>query len=242
MAILFKHFMKTHFFLSKNAPIGIYKHLLLFVGLFMAFQATLLAQSDIDSTFRKASTFEIGLNVTSTISAFLGSGSVQTPDPYIFSAKWIKGKHGIRTGLNVDVDNKTEISTDFSGQRDIKQIDLKMRGGYEQRVYISKRLDLLWGVDIVGNYKQLDVDFTSTIGGAPSFLSNKDYSIGTGPVLGVLFHVNKRLALSTESTLYATYTYSQKREYAPPITNASNSDQFKISATLPSSLYLIVKF
>lgn len=196
----------------------------------------------IDSTLRKAQTFEIGLNITSTISSFLGNGSVLNPDPYLISAKWIKGKHGIRTGFYINLEDSKEVNTDFGGVRKVKEFELKTRVGYENRVYINKYLDLYWGFDLISLYNNSEVNFDSAIGGSSAFLKNESIGIGTGPVLGIALHLNKRLMLSTESTLYGLYTYTKEREYAPPVTNASNSDAFSIKATLPSSLYLVIKF
>lgn len=221
------------------------RHFFLFISLAVGYWLNPLYAQDAalpDTLYRKANVFEVGLNITSTISSFLGSGSIATNDPYIFSAKWIKGKQGIRTGFNLNFNDRTEISTDFLGQRDIKEINLKLRVGYERRIFISKHLDLFWGIDLVGLYGKTSVDFSSAIGLPPSFLENKAYSIGFGPALGIMFHINKRLALSTESTLHGIFTHTQEREYAPPITSATDSDQFNVTSTLPSSLYLIVKF
>lgn len=193
-----------------------------------------------DTTHTQLAVWELGINVTGTISAFLGSGATSTPDPYIFSAKWIKGKHGIRTAFNIRLNNQTENSTDLGGTRDISDLSLRLRGGYERRVHVSKHVALFWGIDLVGIYDHSEVNFSSFFGNTK--LLSSTYGGGGGLAIGIMYHFNKRLAISTESTLYGIASHTQEREFAPPIDTNTNSNQFEIVPTLPSSLYLIVKF
>lgn len=209
----------------------------------LLFSCSLLqAQEDTESASKS---IEVGLNITNTLAGFLNSGGQSAPlDPYLISLKFMKQNRGLRTGLNFKVSNTNEFDNFAGGnQRKTKETTVNFRLGFEKRIPISSRLTLFWGVDAVTRYQVDNVDFFSFNGKIE--LAENTIGFGGGPVLGMIYHINPRVFLSTESYIYAVYQLGNKFELLDP--NAPSPSESKIREldiipVYPNALYITFLF
>lgn len=190
----------------------------------------------------KNRTSEIGLNITNTLAGFFNAGGTNLPiDPFLLSYKKTNKSGAIRFGMNFRVTSKKEFLN--NGERDLKENDFFFRGGYEWRNVIDKRFTFYYGLDAVAEYENEQLDFTSFGFEDLSSFENV-YGIGGGPVLGVLFRLNDRIAFSTEGSIYGVVLYNDSRQEIgnglPPTENSSTG--FRLLPSVPSSLYAIFSF
>lgn len=190
----------------------------------------------------KNRTSEIGLNITNTLAGFFNAGGTDLPtDPFLFSYKRVNNSGALRFGVNFRVVNQKEFLN--NGERDVKENDFFFRGGYEWRNKVNNRFTLYYGLDAVAEYQNEQLDFIS-FGFEDLASFENTYGIGGGPVLGVIFHLNKRVALSTEGSIYGLALYNDSRKEIgnglPPTEN--NSTGFRLLPSVPSSLYVIFSF
>jgi len=192
---------------------------------------------------KKKRTSEIGLNITNTLAGFFNAGGTNLPtDPFLLSYKKANKSGAIRFGMNFKVTSKKEFLIN-SGERELKENDFFFRGGYEWRSVIDKRFTFYYGLDAVVEFENEQLNNISFNFDDISSFENV-YGFGGGPVLGVLFHLNDRISLSTESSIYGVLLYNESRQEIgnglPPTENSSTG--FRLLPAVPSSLYVIFSF
>lgn len=194
-----------------------------------------------DATSTPAAYREIGLNITQTLAGFFNSGGQNiVNDPYLLSFKYIKKDRGFRTAFNMRVSNKNEF--ELSGFRKTKGSSAHFRAGYERRYPVAKIFDVYWAIDGVLQWNYEDVEFDNF--GSKLVFEDKETGFGVGPALGVMFHLNKYISLSTEGSLYAVYAKGKKVTQLD-ISSNPQTEEFERLEWLPSapaSLYFIVRF
>lgn len=190
----------------------------------------------------KKRTSEVGLNITNTLAGFFNAGGTDLPtDPFLLNYKKVNDSGALRFGVNFRVVNRKEFLN--NGERDLKENDFFFRGGYEWRSKVSKRFTLYYGLDAVAEYQNEQLKFTSF--GFEDLASFENvYGVGGGPVLGIIFRLNQRIAFSTEGSIYGVVLYNDSRQEIgnglPPTEN--NSTGFRLLPSVPSSLYVIFSF
>ncbi len=210
-----------------------------FIFLIFLFSVSLFGQEKERKSKRNT---EVGLNITNTLAGFFNSGgSGLSKDPYLFSLKFGNSKGAARFATNFNTQSKSEFL--INGNRKVEESLIFFRGGYEFRKPIDKRFMIYYGIDATVEYQLEKVDF-SLFNSGSIFTENSTFGVGGGPVLGIQFQLMKRIALSTEASIYGVVN-SRKDSLdegrgAPPIEN--NSTGFKIAPSIPSSLYLIMIF
>lgn len=190
-------------------------------------------------------TTELGLNITNTLSGFLNSGGQTAPlDPYLISLKSIKNNKGLRVGLNFKVRNTDEREDFFSGsRRKTKEIEANFRVGFEKRIPISPRFKLYWGIDAIIQFEKDKVEFFSFNGRID--LDENIYGFGGGPVLGIMFYLNQRVYLSTESYIYGVYRIGKQAQLLDtnnPSPLESEIKELDIIPVYPNALYVTFLF
>ncbi len=185
---------------------------------------------------------EVGLNITNTLAGFFNSGgSGLSKDPYLFSLKFGSSKGAARFATNFNTQSRSEFL--INGTRNIEESAFFVRGGYEFRKPIDKRFTIYYGIDGTVEYQFEKVDFSS-FGSGSIITENNTFGVGGGPVLGIQFQLMKRIALTTEASIYGVVNNRKESldegRGSPPVDN--NSTGFKIAPLIPSSLYLIMIF
>ncbi len=182
--------------------------------------------------------FEVGLNITNTLGNFVGSTGGLTNDPYLLSFRFGSATRRIRTGLSFKVQDKTDPDFSFLFQQ--KETTLRLRAGYEWVYPMSRRLGMYWGLD--GIFESQTDDIKTTNQGGTASLQNRQWGIGGGPVLGLVWRVHRRVALTTESSMYAIMRRGTERVVAPPDFSTESVHEFIWQPLLPTSLYVNFSF
>jgi hypothetical protein len=224
------------------------KYFLLCIAFVFIDLCVTFAQKPTDETdfIPKNKGFELGLNVTSTLAGFFNSGGDRSgSDPYLLSVKIAYPKGAIRIGTYGSVKKETtfQCNNNICGERSLNNVALNLRAGYEWRTPISNRFLFFWGID--GIFKS-DVSQTTTNFQGQNFnalISNQKIGLGGGGVAGVQFWLNKRIALSTETSLYAVMTTGINELSIPPAPSQKKPiSSFEIVPILPNSLFFTFRF
>ena len=217
----------------------------LLLSFFLLCSIHLFSQSDtiIDPNRR----FELGVNITNTLAGFFNSGGTGgSTDPYLISLKLPKKGHAWRFGFNIDIRGQTEF-VDFSGDRTVNEIELRLRSGLEWRTYIGSKFQFYWGLDLLTEYEHERIE------GGVSFSDNPlqtidIYGIGFGPNFGINYYLTPRLILSTEASLYGIALYKRDElkniQFNPNTSTSFITEErlFELAPIIPNSLYLIFRF
>lgn len=185
---------------------------------------------------------ELGLNITQTLAGFFNAGGSRMPtDPYLISLRVVGARNAFRAGANIQLQRSLEFQP--IGEREVQDLAFHGRAGWEKRIPAGDRFTLYWGVDGVVRYEEEKVDF-GTFGSNNLRLRSSNWGLGGGPVLGIFFHLNPRISLSTESSLYGLYYQGKEEEDLEPTQPSVLKDikGFELLPAAPNSLYLIVRF
>jgi hypothetical protein len=185
---------------------------------------------------------ELSLNITTSLSNFLGNSSTSTllADPYLIGLKFrVSPKYFIRSAFNIRSKNVVE---NF-GQRRVTESSYLMRLGLEKRFNVSPRIMVYTGLDFTGAYLYSDVttdDFISR-----TQIRSNTTGAGGGPVVGLMLALNKRIALSTEAALYYQFLVTKRYMnlgFPDPTPITSTDYGYTLLPVIPSSIYVIIKF
>ncbi len=176
----------------------------------------------------------IGLNTTNVIKNLLSFTGSELDDPYTVSGFFHNRNATFRVGLGVDYEGKKKDRTLFA---DNKHSDIDLRIGIQQTKPIWKKLHVIYGFDILGGY---ETDITSR---GDFYNDDLILSTGAGPILGVVYKINDRVLLSTESSLYFRYSYKQTKYKNGEGTDEENenSSSTTLKHILPNSLYFYIR-
>ena len=80
-------------------------------------------------------------------------------DPYLLTLRILGKKNAFRVGANLRINNTLEFQS--NGDREVRDVTLDLRGGWERRIPAGERFTLYWGLDGVMQYEEEKVDFSS---------------------------------------------------------------------------------
>ncbi len=192
---------------------------------------------------------ELGLNITNTFKSIFSINS-QTSllnDPYTISLKIKAGKPYVRMGTFFSVSGKEDFS-DFNGVVRIDEKSIGIRIGLEARSNSGKRLEFLYGFDFISQYTDriTEQEIFDSVTGKSFTVStgNKIPTLGLGPIIGLIFNINSRVSLFTESSIYLLYTKNTKiAKVDPSIPKTSTvTESWKVQHLIPQSLFVSYKF
>jgi hypothetical protein len=202
------------------------KQLLLLLAL-LAIAPALLAQ---DTLNRPRTRYEVGLNITNTLTSFVGNGSNATQsDPYLITLRVGGALKRARLGVNFQINAKSDVSNVTGGSTDTKEHLFNFRAGYEQVLPVSKKAAFYWGFDGIISFSYEKIKTNIDFGGNTSLL-NRVYGIGTGPVLGMQFRLHPRV--------YAVYKSGTKEINAFPDIRKEKIKDLVWQPLAPTSLYI----
>ena len=209
----------------------------LLLGIFCICTCALHSQTS-DKAFYK---HEIGLNVTELLNTVFNSNTTNDNSIYtLIYRRRINEKKAIRTGFGIQIVQNSNDTDGGNGFRVLSSTNLNARVGFEWRTNISNKLDFFYGIDLLGGYANSESTFFNFNGRIENISSIT--SIGGGPLLGIQFHINDRMSISTETTLYYVFSRNKQR-------TSENGSQFIdltsknsiFQHTLPSSLFFHVR-
>jgi hypothetical protein len=174
------------------------KNLLLLLILASLFVNPIFSQEE------KIRKHEIGLDATLLLKNInLGGGNTLRTNDFPFFYKYINpsGK-GFRSGINLILQSD-DGAQQGTGNRIDKQLGLGLRVGYEERIPITTKIKIYYGIDglfdINSNTSEFDNNFDK------STFNSRRTTLGFGPALGFMYYINKRIYLSTEATYYLNF-------------------------------------
>lgn len=185
---------------------------------------------------------ELGLNVTNVLISLVGNNSVDDIDPttyaIVYKRRLVKGNF-LRLAANVKLNiNSNEEITNVTNNN-----FFNFRIGWEKRRNISSKLEYFYGFDILGSYEAAESTFATPTDIVE--LNEYNYGAGIGPIFGLQFHINKRMLISTEATLYGVLNVERIREKfeVNTIFNKNETNyNFSAISSIPKSLYFVMTF
>jgi len=145
-------------------------------------------------------THEIGLNASPFLSSFVSIGQTEFTNPHVaFTWKRVKPNgNTIRLGIGYNLKSFTGFSEPFRNK-------FRLQMGFEKRYSLMNNWQYYWGADGVLNIENL-ARGRSLVG----------EGIGLGPIFGIIYNLNDKMSLSTESTLYIIFSSETTMSFIPP--------------------------
>ncbi len=186
----------------------------------------------------------LGINVTNILGNIFSLNPSNTTSPYSISFRKMGTKGGLRTGLDFLYKTSEESSFNILSSTNTQR-QMLASIGYEWYLPIQKRFLFAYGFDVIGTIKN-DKLINNTINNNNiiTFTSNfRGFSLGTGPVLRFEFKVSDRMYLSTESSLYVTYSQSS-RKFDDGLFASTDFKSKTVNAelALPQTLFIQIAF
>jgi len=178
--------------------------------------------------------FDIGINVTSIISTFVGNdNNLNASD---FPLQFTIGRESIkfRFGIGAESSNKSIFDQITLVNRRSQFIEVATRLGVVKNVSLTKRFSYYWGADLIflNSSNKVETSFTTL----PSIEENT-IGLGGGPIFGLRLNLSKRIYLSTEATLYGLY---KEENRTSSLEEPMQDSSFELMINPPLFLYLNV--
>jgi hypothetical protein len=203
----------------------------------------------------------VGINATGFVANYLNfGGNVQTNNPYIFIYNRDIGPGTIRFGFDIN-GNITDDNRFVNNTADLRESQWDARLGYSWSKEISKRFDLIYGADLIYGesnfYRKTKQNFWTQTGiqSVDNITINDTKTYGAGPIAGIQFNVNEKIALYTEARLYGRYQEMKQgfkyenvsEELLTQFPNNFHNNVFDsfnkdVNIYLPLDIYLIFNF
>jgi hypothetical protein len=202
------------------------------------------AKENKETTTEKKNYVELGVNVTTAIASggFHFADKLIASDPYILHLKFVRQKFAIRLGAGASI--LSQKKGELINSRITSGTNVDLRLGFDYQVPIDKHWRLYYGFDVLTGYGEGQSD--TSIGGDVTDIRYEEKSIGGGPILGLQYHINKRISLQTEGTLYLknttrdkTLTYRSLPNLPPQLTS---DNEWTMPVGIPRSLFVIIRF
>ena len=194
----------------------------------------------------KKTYLELGINLTSAIASggFHFADNFLSADPYFLHLKFVTHRIGIRAGAGTSIYSQKTLNL-LNEQGRISAVNrTDIRLGLDFQTAIDEHWRIYYGADFLTGFGKGQNDFLDK--GVTSNIRYDDKTIGGGPLLGIQYHLNKRISFQTEATLYFTYnTETQTVTYSNlPTLNVepTTKSQWKMPLGVPHSLFVIVRF
>jgi len=184
--------------------------------------------------FKLKNGFYIGLNTTNVVKNLLSFTGSELDDPYTITGFLQRKNTTFRIGLGLEYSDNNRDRQSFA---DRSNIVTNLRLGIQKTKPLWKKLHFMYGLDVIGGYETDN----STRG---KFYNNDlILSGGGGPILGLIYKINDKILISTESSLYFRYTYKQTiyRNGSGTDEEIEKSDEFSVRHILPNSLYFYIR-
>jgi hypothetical protein len=196
-----------------------------------------------DSAHYKNSIAIDATSLVNSVLSFSGSGP-WSQSPYIIEYRRMIGKKNVvKAGMNVFVYSSGDTRNDTlpNGRSDLR---FTIGAGYERLVPINKRWTFYFGTDMAYAYLNFQGKYSWS---SASYMTDHQeenvYSIA--PIAGMIFHLNKRLSISTESRLQFNYSQiSSERIYVPDTqySYSTKGTHYYTDFVPPSSIYFRFAF
>jgi hypothetical protein len=185
---------------------------------------------------------EVGVNTTSILANML-SLTTSNNSPYGFYYAYNASKLTYRISSDLNFSSKSDVT--FGQERHLQEDFHNTRISIEKHLPISKKINCNFGLDL--GYQNTSSE-SSTIffnpSGGPSSITKvtNNTNVGiVGPSMRLMYKINSRIMLMTETTLYAKYGKTQ--EYITEnnrIVQTATNPLYNFSLNVPASLFLSI--
>jgi len=153
-------------------------------------------------------------------------------------------KHAIRLGAGAVFKESEKSVETFDDTETLRDLSLDLRVGYEFRSSFGNRWIGYFGGDFIFT-QTIDEQINNSGFDIVTIAENK-LGIGGGPVLGLQFHLNKKLMVGTEGAFYFIQSKTESnttfRTFVEFNTEAEITKDKELVTYLPATLYLIFHF
>ncbi len=189
---------------------------------------------------------ELGVNLTTAVASggFRFADNFIVTDPYFLHLKFVTHGFGLRTGFGSAFYSQKKLDNiDKEGRIDaFYRTDFRL--GFDYQIPIDEHWRLYYGADILSGFGDTQNDFLKD--GILAQNIYKEKTIGGGPILGIQYHLNKRISFQTEASLYFTYNISEQKIYYSNLPtldpNFDTRSVWKMPTGVPQSLFIIIRF
>ncbi len=179
----------------------------------------LYGQVTYPDTTKKECKNVIEVNITGLIGQFLNLNTMgyYSYSPYMMSYKRIFKNCAIRLGVGGSTSSSEVTNNDTLHGKSIYN-NYNVGLGYEHYSYLTKRWTLYFGIDAIASHMLhiYENDYSTTS-------STKDRStncsFGASPFVGLVFRLNSRLSLSTETSYDISYFISESKSVHTPLSS-----------------------
>lgn len=187
------------------------------------------------------SSFDIGINVTTVFSSFVGNSEFLEPADFPILLRKHKGQSAIRIGIGAKVNSNEFFDNVTFVFRESKFQEYFFKLGIEKKVYDDGKWDFYYGLDFNTRYN-LDEVQANDFNGTFNKISARIIGFGGGPFFGVRYQLLKRLSLSTEATLSGLYNLRKSTNFSGFQESVINTSFWEVNLQPPLFLYLNLNF
>jgi hypothetical protein len=224
----------------------------LFIALLSSISLFSLGINENDSTnsnrknfVRKGYKNSIAVDMTALLGQFfnLNDNYYYYSPGYMVTYRRFIGRYAIRfdAGGNVSTDHSVTSDTVKSDQN---RTTYAFALGFESYKRIMNRWSYYFGIDLTTSYR-LNYGRNQSAPDRGSEYSSDVRSFGVSPLLGILFRINRRMSVSTETSYNISYVVSTDRKiYYPDPKYNSNTNSTGIESTFfpPVNISFRLKF
>jgi hypothetical protein len=194
----------------------------------------------------KKTYIELGLNLTTAIASggFRSTENFIVTDPYFIHLKLVTHKFGLRAGFGMASYSQKRLDNIDKEGRIYAFYRTDIRLGLDYQIPIDNHWRLYYGGDILTGFGNTQNEFLKD--GILAKNEYKEKTIGGGPLIGIQYHLNKRISFQTEAALYFTYNTSEKKVFYSNLPTLDPTFQtkevWKMPTGVPQSLFIIIRF
>lgn len=180
------------------------------------------SQNERRDTIHKKHNNIIAIDATGLLKQFFNFNSNSYYSyPYMITYRRIIGKNAIRLGAGANIDTKESNTNDTVKSKSVRN-SYTVGLGYERYAHLSRRWSFYYGVEFTAAYlNYTDKNwFNSTSNRESSTITNK---YGIAPILGIVYKINRRISVGTETSYNLSYVLTTTKSKTIP----SNYYDFK---------------
>ncbi len=183
---------------------------------------------------------EIGFNVTTVLSRFVGNGPGIDAQDFPFLLRFHRDRFAFRVGLGANFKSDSFFdATTFTNRNTEEKVGV-LKVGLERKVDLRYKLSFYYGLDVFGGLIQESV---STSNFSSSDLTKDITRFGGGPFMGISYSINDRVRLHTETNITGFFETATTSEINGGVTISSvTTDSVRAELETPISLYINLKF
>lgn len=203
---------------------------------------TSYSQNNNTSTEKKKRRTEIGINVTNLLNTIIDltdNDPVEEPFDFVFKKLGYESAFRLHFGI---IGNKQRDQNNIDLTTFVTNLNLKL--GQEWRKNLLTRFDFIYGYDFILGYNFTSIE-NEGFGDDVITFTNHQLIFGPEVFLGVIFHINERLYISTQASINFLYDNNRQKvedssNFLPDDTEKTNG--FNFQTNIPKSLHLFFKF